>query len=174
MNELTRLRSQLSAIDEEIFDRFNTRMSLVDLVAEQKGYDHSKVYVPQRQQELIERAGALVHRGLKPYAQVLMSTLMRLSRERQYGLLRKQDAAWLLGKTLAEAPRTRPSMAAVAFPGPRQSYSGLAAAQICPQATLVPLSSFAVVCRHVREGNVDGAVLPLEKGSSKHKKEPLP
>ena len=54
----------------------------------------------------------------------------------------------------------------VGVPGPKQSYSGQAAAQLYPHASLVSLADFTGACRQVVEGNVDVAVLPLENSTA--------
>lgn len=166
-SELARLREEIAGVDAQLLTQFSKRMSLIDQVAPHKSLGkESPVHVPQRESELIATAGQTAAPGLEEPAQVLMNTLLRLSRERQYQLLLEGKKDWNLGKILDQAEKEGNEVRTVAFPGTAQSYSGQAATKIYPAAVPVPVGSLAAACSQVMAGNVDAAVIPLENSTA--------
>jgi len=178
--ELEQLRNEIGAINCKMLAQFARRMAVVDKVAEYKANTQSAVavFVPEQENKQIENArmqienaGACMPQGMGKYADALLRTLMRLSRERQYELVMQRDNNWALGKALSQAARTAtmlapPDVRTVAFPGTMQSHSGQAASLLYPDATLIPVRSFEGAACQVVDGNVDAAVLPLENSTA--------
>lgn len=166
-NKLTELRKQLSALDSQILNLFSQRISLIDSVAALKAVAKElPVYIPQREEQQLNEAGAALPPELKSYAQALTRTLLRLARERQYDLLLDKAVDWELGRFLDLAPDAGPPVRTVAFPGTNQSYAHQGATRLFPGAAFAPLCSPEAACRQVADGNVDAAVLPLENSTA--------
>lgn len=86
-NELEELRDNISILDERLFALFYRRMALAEQVAKYKSGTHTPVLDPQREKELIEKVRSNAPHGLANYAEDLMRTLMRLSRQRQHEII---------------------------------------------------------------------------------------
>lgn len=164
---LAKLREEISAIDAQLLGQFSKRMWLIDQVTTHKSLGkENSVHVPQREAKMVEEAPLSATPGLEGPSQILMNTLLRLSRERQYQLLLAKSNGWSLGKTLDQAEKERTEIRTVAFPGTTQSYSGQGATKIYPHAVPVPVGSLAAACSQVVAGNVDAAVIPLENSTA--------
>lgn len=83
MKELERLRKQIDRIDEEILDALNRRSEVVLKVAGIKRSRKERFYVPNREQEIIERLrklnkGSFPNDALKPIYREIMSASLSL------------------------------------------------------------------------------------------------
>ena len=83
MAELSELREQIDAVDEEMFRLFAQRMAISLQIADAKRAMGKAVLDPEREQEKIRSAREQVPEGLEEEAQALMEVLMASSRRVQ-------------------------------------------------------------------------------------------
>ena len=90
--DLTDLRQSIDTIDDSLVKLFEERMSLAKTVAEYKKKNDLTVLDSSREQEVIDRAAALVSEELRGETALFMRALMSLSREYQRTLLSQGEA----------------------------------------------------------------------------------
>lgn len=81
--ELSDIRKEIDAIDDELVKLFVRRMKAADQVAEAKRASGRKVLDATREQEVLDRAASVAGSEWAPAARDLLKTLMSLSRTRQ-------------------------------------------------------------------------------------------
>ena len=96
---LEEARSIINEQDSIILEAFEKRMAAVREVAEYKIEQGLSVYVPQREQEILDRAASGVPEELAGYAKDIFRRLMEVSRDYQNGLRR----FGLLGRKLSHS-----------------------------------------------------------------------
>lgn len=101
MDELAALRREISALDTQILDLFSRRMAAVERVAEYKIREQKPIHVPSREGEILAGARNQLPKGLEGYGEVLVRTMLRLSRERQYELFLEEEGAVMSGELAA-------------------------------------------------------------------------
>ena len=126
--ELTEIRKDIDAIDEEMAKLFVRRMDCADRVAEAKRGTGKAVLDPGREREILAKVAERVGPGLATEGRLLFSTLMSISRGRQRARLVDNGK---FAKTFADAmsatPALFPAKATVACPGAEGGYSQQAA-----------------------------------------------
>lgn len=149
------LRDDITRTDAELIRLFNHRLELATRIARAKAGTGAPVYDPAREADVLAHAAALTTPDKTTAVTAFMSTLMRLSRERQYAL------PGLAPSLPACPPAPFLPVHGAAFGGTTGSYSELAARTLFPRATLLPAWSFADACAQLKSGACDAAVLPL-------------
>ena len=92
--ELSDIRKEIDAIDEEMAKLFVRRMKAVDAVAAAKRASGAPVLDAAREREVLERAAAHAGPGLTDEARRFFSDLMAISRARQqsvFGIMTGND-----------------------------------------------------------------------------------
>lgn len=105
MERLAEIREELAALDEQLLLKFAQRMQLVEEVAAIKRKVNGAIFVPEVEERKIEMTRRAVGSELADYAQVLMQTLLRLSRAKQYELNWEKDHAWPLAQAVQTAKK---------------------------------------------------------------------
>lgn len=102
---LARFREEINSIDTQLLQLFAQRMRLAEQVAAHKKKSGDKVYAPRREQEMLAALPAALP-GWEKYSPILMRTLLRLSRRRQYEYLlqEKTEKREALSKKTAGRP----------------------------------------------------------------------
>ena len=89
--ELSDIRKEIDAVNDQMLELFLRRMALSEQVAACKRAQGLPVLNAQREQEILD-AVAAKSGDMAPYARRLFSTLFELSRERQTELLSRKEA----------------------------------------------------------------------------------
>ncbi len=151
MNALDQLRADITRIDTELLRLLDQRLQLVARVAQAKAATGASVFDATREEAVLAHARA--HSADPAEAAALMTTLMRLSRERQY------DGG---DNSFPETPKSSlDHIRTVAFGGAAGSFSEAAARALFPDAQLLPARTFSDAC----ESECDVAVLPVANTS---------
>ena len=161
--DLDAVRGEINRCDADLVALLRRRLDLSSRVAGSKAETGKAVYDPAREAAVLARARELATPAYAPAAAALLSTMMRLSRERQYDYLMDREAGDF--RTAAGLPpRADGSLAGVrrvSFAGAAGSYSAMAAKKLFPDAELLPAQTFAEACDNVARGRTPVAVLPL-------------
>ena len=165
--ELTEIRKEIDAIDDEMVKLFMRRMKAADEVAAQKRGSGKAVLDPAREREILAKVAKTVGPELENGARLLMATLMSVSRGRQQAALARDDA---FGTSLAEAiaatPGRFPSSASVACPGAEGGYSQQAVSAFVQFPSIFYFRDFDSVFAAVEQGMCDYGVLPIENSAA--------
>ena len=140
--DLSELRVQIDAIDEQIVTLINNRYDLVHEVGKWKNSNSHEIYVPEREKALLERLGKL-NKGPLPN-----HTLRAIYREIMSGAL------------ALEYPL------AIAYLGPENTFTYQAAvSKFGKSVKYAPKNSIAEVFEDVEKGKVPYGVVPIENST---------
>lgn len=78
--ELKEIRDQIDVIDDELIRLFKRRMELSAKVADYKKENNLPIYVPAREQEILQKVANQAGPDMAEYAQSLYSLLFEMSR----------------------------------------------------------------------------------------------
>ena len=81
--ELSEIRKQIDEIDAELVNLFCRRMELSAQVAAYKKANNLPIFVPSREQEILENISKMSGPVMAQYAQALYTCLFQLSRNYQ-------------------------------------------------------------------------------------------
>ena len=81
--ELNEIREQIDAIDEELVGLFNKRMKLSAMVAIYKKENDLPIYVPEREQLILQKVAQGADPALSDYVRNLYWKIFELSRSYQ-------------------------------------------------------------------------------------------
>lgn len=166
-NNLDGIRQRINGLDAQLMQLLEQRMQLADEVVSAKLQTGGEIYVPQREQAVLDQARAALPPQLGQAGEALMKTMMRLSREHQYNTMLQADQGWALGSAIrAAAQQDAPAVRTVAYQGAPGAYSQQAAQHLYPDAEMIAVRTFEGACRQVANDNVDIAVLPLENSTA--------
>lgn len=160
---LADIRAEISRTDAELVALLRRRLDLAGRVAAGKARSGKAVYDEAREQAVLAAARSQATPPYAAAAETMMTTLMRLSRERQYDYLMAREAGdfRVAAGLPPRADGSLDGVRKVAFAGSAGSYSAQAAKKLFPRASLVPAGSFAAACDLVSRGRAGMAVLPL-------------
>ena len=165
--ELSEIRKEIDAVDEEMTKLFVRRMACADQVAEAKRGTGKPVLDPGREREILAKVAERVGPALESAGKLLFSTLLSVSRGRQRAQLADDG---MFAKTVAEAmsatPAIFPSKANVACPGAEGGYSQQAAVAFVKFPSLFYFRDFESVFTAVEEGMCEYGVLPIENSTA--------
>lgn len=165
--ELSEIRKEIDAVDEEMTKLFVRRMACADHVAEAKRGTGKPVLDPGREREILAKVAERVGPALESEGKLLFSTLLSVSRGRQRAQLADDG---MFAKTVAEAmsatPAIFPSKANVACPGAEGGYSQQAAVAFVKFPSLFYFRDFESVFTAVEEGMCEYGVLPIENSTA--------
>lgn len=81
--ELNALRSQINEVDDALIKLFLKRMELSGKVAVYKHEKKLPIYVPEREQEILDAVSEKTGTDMSPYLRELYATIFELSRRYQ-------------------------------------------------------------------------------------------
>ncbi len=160
MDELAGYRAEIDQIDGELVALFQRRMEVVSQVAAYKRERGMEVLQPQREQQVLDKAEALLtDKSLAPAVRQLFETLMAVSRSLQHEALGDDQVLPQVQQWKA-SPR-------VVYPGAEGAFSEQAALDFFGQeAAPKALTTFEKAAAAVKAGQADYAVLPIENSTA--------
>lgn len=164
--ELSEIRTQIDAVDDQLLELFLRRMELAEEVAAYKAEHHLPILNKQREREVLakvtERAG-----DQERYAYHLFSTLFELARSRQAELISTPTKVAALVKTSLEAGgEVFPQTGMVACQGIEGANQQVACDRLLPRGNILYVKTFAAVVSAVESGLCKFGVLPIENSSN--------
>ena len=158
--DLTELRAQINQTDKQIEELFAKRMGLCMDVAEYKLKNNLEVFQSGREKEIIERVRNEAPEGLENSAEVLFTTLMDISKSKQY------QRFFASNKSIDYKPLDLTVNARVAVPGTAGSYSEEAAKRFIPNGEAVFFADFEDVIKSVLGGEAEFGVMPIQNSTA--------
>lgn len=146
MDELTKARKDIDAIDEELAALFTRRMKAAANIASFKKEHGLPIFDASRESEIItEEVQHIEEHELKEFYVSFLHDLMKTSRAYQAKLLEGAKYAYC------------------GVPG---AYAYIAAHRMAPTSKLISFPTFEKAYKSVLDGECDGALLPLENSSA--------
>ena len=165
--DLSHLRTEINAIDEEMVKLFLRRMAIMDDVAEAKRQAGTPVLAPAREREILARVAGEVGPELENGARLFFTTLFDISRSRQRTVLASGGG---LGDeivaALAATPAQFPTRAMVACQGTEGAYSQQAACHLFPFPSILFFNTFDDVFTAIEKGMCPYGILPIENSTA--------
>lgn len=165
--ELSEIRENLDAVDDELVDLFLRRMELVRKVGEFKAEHGIPVLDRSRERDILatvrERSG-----DMERFTNTLYQTLFQLSRSYQNTLLARpsQTSALIAGALARDEGEVFPQTGTVACQGVEGGNSQMACDRLFPRGNLMYFKTFEAVFDAVASGLCRFGVLPIENSSS--------
>lgn len=164
--ELSEIRKNIDAVDDQLLELFLQRMALSEEVAAYKNENHLPILNKQREREILakvtERAGEK-----ERYAYHLFSTLFELARSRQAELISAPTkVAAQIKASLAAGGEVFPQTGLVACQGVEGSNSQVACDRLFPRGNIVYVKTFEAVVSAVESGLCKFGVLPIENSAN--------
>lgn len=162
--ELSEIRPQLDAVDNELLDLFLKRMSLIDKVADAKRRDPSKpLYDPAREREILMRIREKAGSEYGDAAHQLFRMILELSRARQAAqLIPATSVAARVAAMCANEQNVFPQTGRIAVSGVEGSHAGAAADRLFPKGDIIFMEGFPAVVQAVQAGLCKFGILPVE------------
>lgn len=164
--ELSEIRTNIDAVDEQLLGLFLERMRLAEEVAAYKNEHHLPILNKERERAVLakvtEQAG-----DKERYVYHLFSTLFELARSRQAELISAPTrVAAQVEASLAAGDPVFPQTGLVACQGVEGANSQVACDRLLPRGNLVYVKTFDAVVAAVESGLCKFGVLPIENSSN--------
>ncbi len=161
-NDIITLRNKINELDRKSLEIIKERLEVSNMVGLSKLKTKSPVTDFAREKIVISEAQKQFDPSMNHRIESIMSTIMRISRERQYEILYENETNWQIGQKLKSALKEIESPSKIACQGTKGSYSHLVASRIYPDAILFPTQTFHEAFSSVCDGLCDMAMVPLE------------
>ena len=160
-DKLKELRVQIDEIDSQLVPLFTKRMEAARKVAQVKMEHNLAVLDDTRENQVVANALAMGQPALKGELQLLMRTLLSLSREYQHRLLFSGEMVML---PPAQPPVTENVICA--YQGVPGAWSEQAVVTLFPNAQRLATDQFEDVFLAVKEGRAHYGVVPIENSKT--------
>ncbi|MBQ6676362.1 MAG: chorismate mutase [Ruminococcus sp.] len=158
--DLQELREQINQTDRQIEELFARRMALCLDVAQYKIENNMEVFQAGREKEIIERVRNNAPKGLENSAEVLFTTLMDISKSKQY------QRFFAANRHIEHKTLDLSASAEVAVPGTAGSYSEEAARKLLPNGSPRFFADFEDVIKSVLSGECELGILPIQNSTA--------
>ncbi len=167
MKDLSQIRKEIDAVDDQIADLYVRRMALASEIAETKKAAGDPVTNPAREREIISRMTERVGPELEDGAAMVFTTLFGIARARQRKLLGGTTRLEReIAKAIAETPADFPTRATVACQGTDGAYSQQAVSTLFKYPAILFFNTFDDVFSAVEKGMCRYGVLPIENSAA--------
>ena len=166
MSDLTKIREEIDAIDSQIVELFEKRMTLSENVARYKIENKKPVFDRERELEKLSTLGGKAHSQFNRIGvQELYQQIMSISRKRQYQLITQAESGDSFGFCPVE--HLNKEGVTVVFQGVEGAYSYAAMhAFFGDQIQSFHVDTWKEAMEAIRRGNADYAVLPIENSTA--------
>ena len=165
--ELSEIRKEIDAIDEELVKLFCDRMALSAKVADYKKEHNLPILVPAREREILKDVAEKAGPEMANYTRVLYSMLFELSRS--YQSKRNTTTTQLyqqITHAIDNTPKLFPQQAMVACQGVEGAYSQIACEKIFKNPMILYFKSFEGVFNAIEQGLCQYGILPIENSTA--------
>ena len=165
--DLSEIRKEIDAIDQQLVKLFCQRMELSGKVADYKRANNMPILVPARERQILKDVAEQSGPELGSYTRALYSTIFELSRGYQH---KRNDAESQLHKDVAQAiestPKLFPQQAMVACQGVEGAYSQIACEKIFKDPYIMYFKNFDGVFTAIEQGLCQYGILPIENSTA--------
>ena len=149
--DISEIRPQLDAVDNELLALFLKRMALIDKIADAKKRDPSRpLYDPAREREILMRIREHAGSDYGDSAHQLFRMILELSRARQAAqLIPATSVAARVAAMCANEQNVFPQTGRIAVSGVEGSHAGAAADRLFPKGDIIFMDGFPAVVQAV-------------------------
>ena len=165
--DLSELRTQIDAIDEELVKLFCARMAVSAKVADYKKANNLPIHHPGREREILQEVAKRAGPEMESYARGLYSMLFELSRS--YQSKRNDELSPLYNRITASiesTPKLFPQTPMVACQGVEGAYSQIACEKIFKSPFIMYFKNFEGVFNAIDQGLCQYGILPIENSTA--------
>ena len=165
--DLSEIRQEIDAIDQQLVDLFCKRMNLSAQVADYKKANNLPIFVPARERAILQSVAEQAGPEMANYTRVLYSMLFELSRS--YQSKRNNELSSLFGQiqtAIEETPKLFPQTPMVACQGVEGAYSQIACEKIFKGPMIMYFKSFEGVFQAIEQGLCQYGILPIENSTA--------
>ena len=165
--ELSELRNEIDAIDDQLVKLFCQRMNIAAQVADYKRQHDMPILVPAREREILASVAEKAGEEMGNYTRVLYSMLFELSRSYQskrnmaFSSLHEQ-----IMSSIENTPKLFPQSPMVACQGVEGAYSQIACEKIFKSPSIMYFKSFDAVFTAIEQGLCQYGILPIENSTA--------
>ncbi len=161
--DLSDVRVQIDALDDQLVDLFKKRMDLAMEVAKVKKSENLPILNTARERAIINRLTENEPDDMAGYIKILYTTLFDVSRSHQADYLYKTSVIGdKIKKALEETPKVFPKHATVACQGIEGANSTAACEKLFERPSIVYFNTFEGVFSAVEQGLCQYGILPIE------------
>ena len=165
--DITELRGQIDAIDDQLVQLFAQRMDVAAQIADYKKEQNMPIFVPAREREKLMDVAAKAGPEMANYTRVLYSMLFELSRS--YQSKRNNTLSSLYTKitqAIENTPKLFPQTPMVACQGVEGAYSQIACEKIFKNPFIMYFKNFEGVFTAIEQGLCQYGILPIENSTA--------
>lgn len=165
--ELTDIRKEIDAIDDELVHLFCKRMNLSAQVADYKKANNLPIFVPARERAILQSVAEKAGPEMANYTRVLYSMLFELSRS--YQSKRNGSIPELyhnITNAIENTPKLFPQAPMVACQGVEGAYSQIACEKIFKSPFIMYFKNFEGVFTAIEQGLCQYGILPIENSTA--------
>ncbi len=166
MMDITNIRGEIDAIDQELVKLFRRRLDIVADVAASKHERGAPVTDPARERDILSRVTAEVGPEYENGARLFFSTLFGIAKARQRTMLNGESQLVKDIRASQAAFDRFPNRAVVACPGTEGSYAQQATSIMFQLPTILYFTSFEKVFEAVEQGLCPYGILPIENSAA--------
>ena len=165
--ELSQLRTQIDAIDNELVKLFCQRMEVSAKIAEYKKENNLPIHVPAREREILVDVAQKAGPEMGNYTRVLYSMIFELSRSYQSKHNATSSALHeKIATAIEETPNLFPQAPMVACQGVEGAYAQIACEKIFKAPFIMYFKNFEGVFNAIEQGLCPYGVLPIENSTA--------
>ena len=165
--DLSEIRKDIDAIDEQLVNLFCQRMQLSAKVADCKKANNLPIYHPGRERAILQRVAEMAGPEMADYTRVLYSMLFELSRS--YQSKRNEELSDLyqsISSSIDQTPKLFPQTPIVACQGVEGAYSQIACEKIFKSPFIMYFKNFEAVFTAIEQGMCQYGILPIENSTA--------
>ncbi len=165
--DLTDLRQEIDAIDDQLVQLFAQRMDVAARIADYKKENGIPILVPAREREKLADVAQKAGEEMANYTRVLYSMLFELSRSYQSKRSAEHSPLYHTIKSAIETtPRLFPQAPMVACQGVEGAYSQIACEKIFKSPFIMYFKNFEAVFSAIDQGLCQYGILPIENSTA--------
>ena len=165
--DLSELRQEIDAIDDQLVKLFCQRMAVSAKVADYKRENNLPIFHPGRERAILQKVADKAGPEMINYTRVLYSMLFELSRSYQ---AKRNDVPSPLyqqiSRSIEETPKLFPKAPIVACQGVEGAYSQIACEKIFKSPFIMYFKNFEAVFTAIEQGMCQYGILPIENSTA--------
>ena len=165
--DISELRSQIDAIDDQLVQLFAQRMDVAAQIADYKKEQNMPIFVPAREREKLMDVAEKAGPEMANYTRVLYSMLFELSRS--YQSKRNNTLSSLysqITQAIENTPKLFPQAPMVACQGVEGAYSQIACEKMFKSPFIMYFKNFEGVFTAIEKGLCQYGILPIENSTA--------
>ena len=165
--DISELRSQIDAIDDQLVQLFAQRMYVAAQIADYKKEQNMPIFVPAREREKLMDVAEKAGPEMANYTRVLYSMLFELSRSYQSKRNNTLSSLYTqITQAIENTPKLFPQAPMVACQGVEGAYSQIACEKVFKSPFIMYFKNFEGVFTAIEKGLCQYGILPIENSTA--------